>query len=400
VAKFLYLLEVPAWSPKKRVKLTGDPAKIIGFDDDGDVTLVTKDGVVGDGMVAWGDITGLIADQIDLNGALAGKVPTTRTVNGHALNGNVSVTKGDVGLANVDNTPDVSKPVSTAQQTALDGKQDFADNLVLWSAVDPADVLMVGWTPAAAYFDPSAINFTDVNLSTVLSGSTFTLVPGNFYFGDIGANRTFAFSPSPAQSDPATTVRFHATSAPITLTVPSSIRETDDAAVTTIDVQETGYYTLSFIKSASGDLRLYDTIPDAGGASLVLKMTAAAFTPTAGNTYYLSSSGAVGINGTNREQQLVTVAGTVTRVDIGLRVSGTNGTSESIGFNLRINDTTDVALTSATADGGNTIVYTSTTGLSQALAVGDLITIKIVPPGSFVTQPTSVSVTALITMTQ
>lgn len=34
----------------------------------------------------------------------------------------LAVTKSDVGLGNVDNTPDSSKPVSTAQQAALDGK--------------------------------------------------------------------------------------------------------------------------------------------------------------------------------------------------------------------------------------------------------------------------------------
>lgn len=37
--------------------------------------------------------------------------------------GAVSLVKGDVGLGNVDNTSDVNKPVSTAQQTALDAKQ-------------------------------------------------------------------------------------------------------------------------------------------------------------------------------------------------------------------------------------------------------------------------------------
>lgn len=36
--------------------------------------------------------------------------------------GAVTLVKGDVGLGNVDNTSDVNKPVSTAQQTALDGK--------------------------------------------------------------------------------------------------------------------------------------------------------------------------------------------------------------------------------------------------------------------------------------
>lgn len=36
--------------------------------------------------------------------------------------GAVTLVKGDVGLANLDNTSDANKPVSTAQQTALDGK--------------------------------------------------------------------------------------------------------------------------------------------------------------------------------------------------------------------------------------------------------------------------------------
>lgn len=45
-------------------------------------------------------------------------VPSTRTVNGHALSGDVTVTKGDVGLGNVDNVADLSKPVSTAQAAA------------------------------------------------------------------------------------------------------------------------------------------------------------------------------------------------------------------------------------------------------------------------------------------
>lgn len=58
-----------------------------------------------------------------INTALTGKVDKTTTVNGHSLSGNVTVTKGDVGLGNVDNTSDAAKPISTATQTALDGKQ-------------------------------------------------------------------------------------------------------------------------------------------------------------------------------------------------------------------------------------------------------------------------------------
>ena len=42
--------------------------------------------------------------------------------------GAVVVTKEDVGLTNVDNTSDLSKPISTATQTALDGKLNKISN--------------------------------------------------------------------------------------------------------------------------------------------------------------------------------------------------------------------------------------------------------------------------------
>lgn len=41
--------------------------------------------------------------------------------------GAVTLVKADVGLTNVDNTSDANKPVSTAQQTALDGKVNIAN---------------------------------------------------------------------------------------------------------------------------------------------------------------------------------------------------------------------------------------------------------------------------------
>lgn len=53
-----------------------------------------------------------------MTNALAGKVPTSRTVNGHSLGSNVTVTKSDVGLGSADNTADADKPVSTAQASA------------------------------------------------------------------------------------------------------------------------------------------------------------------------------------------------------------------------------------------------------------------------------------------
>ena len=68
------------------------------------------------------DYVNVVTDINNNMDNLDNAVPDTRTVNGHALTSNVTVTKGDVGLGNVDNTSDANKPVSTAQQTALDGK--------------------------------------------------------------------------------------------------------------------------------------------------------------------------------------------------------------------------------------------------------------------------------------
>jgi len=61
------------------------------------------------------------AEKSKLSGIQAGaQVNTVTSVNGNQ--GAVTITKSSLGLGNVDNTTDSAKPVSTAQQTALDLK--------------------------------------------------------------------------------------------------------------------------------------------------------------------------------------------------------------------------------------------------------------------------------------
>lgn len=59
------------------------------------------------------------------NSTGAGGSGSVDTVNGVGPDGggNVVLTKANIGLSNVDNTSDANKPISTATQTALDGKQ-------------------------------------------------------------------------------------------------------------------------------------------------------------------------------------------------------------------------------------------------------------------------------------
>lgn len=49
-------------------------------------------------------------------------VPKTRTINGKSLANNITLTKTDIQLGNVNNTSDMDKPISTATQNALDQK--------------------------------------------------------------------------------------------------------------------------------------------------------------------------------------------------------------------------------------------------------------------------------------
>ncbi len=104
---------------------------VIGPASSTDSHIVLFDGATGK-LLKDGGVT--LASKQDALGFTP--VPNTRTVNSHALSADVTVTKGDVGLGNVDNTSDTDKPVSTAQQTAIDGKvSDTAYNATSWDGV-------------------------------------------------------------------------------------------------------------------------------------------------------------------------------------------------------------------------------------------------------------------------
>lgn len=127
-----------ALANEKQDKLTGASGQFVGFDSGGNATAVAAP-----------------------TAASIGAVPTSRTVNGKALSANISltaadvgadaagaasgvqtnltahinnksnphgVTKAQVGLGNVDNTSDADKPISTATQTALNGKANTSHN--------------------------------------------------------------------------------------------------------------------------------------------------------------------------------------------------------------------------------------------------------------------------------
>ena len=88
---------------------------------------------------AWVTAQGY-ATSVSVTSAISALVTGVSSVAGKT--GTVTLVKGDVGLGSVDNTSDASKPVSTATQTALNGKANsshthaIADVTALQTALD------------------------------------------------------------------------------------------------------------------------------------------------------------------------------------------------------------------------------------------------------------------------
>lgn len=134
-----------------------------------------------DGRILYASHLNMVTAEVDANGnrldiVEADKVDKTTTVNGHPLSDDVTVSKADVGLGNVDNTSDADKPVSSATQTALDGKANSYHTHF-------ASAITGGVFPAARL--PSA--------STAASGIVRLATPAETL---IGFNTTIGVTPS------------------------------------------------------------------------------------------------------------------------------------------------------------------------------------------------------------
>jgi hypothetical protein len=140
---------------------------------------------------AWGGITGTLASQTDLQSALDAKAPLASPT----FTGTVSgITKAMVGLGSVDNTSDASKPVSTAQQTALDLKED-ASNKSTSVATDQAS--NVKFPSVKAVYDwavatfQAALGYTPVNKAGDTMSDSLTITGNNgVEFAGLKVNNT------------------------------------------------------------------------------------------------------------------------------------------------------------------------------------------------------------------
>ena len=106
------------------VKVAEDEYLLLHPETDAEIVKVAAAGITADNVeAALVELKQLISD-ITGGGVVTG-------VKGDAeedyRQGNVNITKANVGLGNVDNTSDLNKPISTATQAALDLKEDKAN---------------------------------------------------------------------------------------------------------------------------------------------------------------------------------------------------------------------------------------------------------------------------------
>lgn len=87
--------------------------------------LASKDTTItaGDGLVGGGDLSEGRTITLGTPGTITGSSTNSVSAEGHTHQ--ISITKADVGLSNVDNTSDADKPISTATQAALDTKANL-----------------------------------------------------------------------------------------------------------------------------------------------------------------------------------------------------------------------------------------------------------------------------------
>jgi hypothetical protein len=108
--------QLPALAITSTTVAANQTAHLAAVAQEGDVVVRTD---LNKSYIHNGGSAGTMADWQEL------LTPTDAVTSVNGYTGIVSLAKSDIGLANVDNTSDANKPVSTAQQTALDLKANL-----------------------------------------------------------------------------------------------------------------------------------------------------------------------------------------------------------------------------------------------------------------------------------
>jgi hypothetical protein len=157
-----------------------------------------------------GNNTGAPADPVDMS------VAQTKTL--------LALAKGDVGLGNVDNTSDTNKPVSTAQQTALNAKADNTRTISTTAPLTGGGDLSVNRTLAVGQFGSAAAGVVPASgggtTNFLRADGSWTAPPGGTAAARCGSSplTNIANNPSDTWLDWGSAVTIPAGSVPVSST--------------------------------------------------------------------------------------------------------------------------------------------------------------------------------------
>ena len=216
---------------------------------------------------------------LDLKAPLASPTFTgTVTIpTGASITSPTGLVKGDVGLGNVDNTADANKPVSTAQQTALDLKADLASP-TFTGTVAGITSTMVGLgnvdNTSDANKPVSTATQTALDLKAPLASPTFTgtvtiptgasiTAPTGLVKGDVGLGNVDNTSDvnKPVSTDTQTALDLKANLASPTFTGTPTLPTGTIAVTQTAGDNTTAVATTAYVETAVSNL--VDTAPAA-----------------------------------------------------------------------------------------------------------------------------------------
>jgi len=110
----------------------------LNYNDNANTLTISTSGLQPSGNYSIVGHSHVANDITNFESAVSGYSPIKSVAGKY---GNVTLNKGDVGLSNVDNTSDLNKPISTATQSALDGKASLTHQHVVGDITNLQNIL-------------------------------------------------------------------------------------------------------------------------------------------------------------------------------------------------------------------------------------------------------------------
>jgi hypothetical protein len=341
------------------------------------------------------------------------------------MNINLNLDKNSVGLGNVDNTSDVNKPVSTAQQTAI--------TLAETTAKAYADTLVVGLLDDRGNYDASVNTFPasggsgsagsikkgdlwTISVAGTLGGVAVTVgdvvralvdTPGQTssnwvvtennigYVPENSSNKTSTVSGNESSTSLYATIKGFVDwlKQGFTSALPSKTTPVDADSVLINDSADSNKTKLVTYTNVKAFLKTYfDTlyVSSSNRVTGISRAFATSYNPTDASTVYVGFTNNQAPNAAVAARTITAPASSTQLIQFTAYITGTLGTTEGVTINL-VNNTAGTSTQLTNSSNWSTSTVHQTYSSTLTFSAGDKYSIEIVHP-TWATNPTTVFV--------